>query len=110
MGTASNWFWNCIIAVITPYLVGTDEANLGVKVFFLWGSLCATCAVWAYFFVPETKGLSLEQVDKMMEQCTARKSAGWVPTDTFSHEMDLKSGKNVEGGAFEEVVVPKADV
>jgi len=42
LSTASNWFWNTIIAVITPYLVGTSpgEANLGAKVFFLWGSLC----------------------------------------------------------------------
>lgn len=26
LSTASNWLWNCIIAVITPYLVGTDQA------------------------------------------------------------------------------------
>lgn len=96
MSTASNWFWNCIIAVITPYLVGEDEANLGSKVFFLWGSLCASAAVWAFFFVPETKGLSLEQVDKMMEQCTARKSAGWVPTDTFAHDMGMKDSTTIE--------------
>ncbi len=32
LSTASNWLWNCIIAVITPYLVGTDEADLGAKV------------------------------------------------------------------------------
>ncbi|KAL1296574.1 hypothetical protein AAFC00_000072 [Neodothiora populina] len=109
-GTASNWLWNCVIAVITPYLVGKDKANLGVKVFFLWGSLCATCAVWSYFFVPETKGLSLEQVDKMMEQVTARKSAGWVPTETFAQEMDLKTGKAVEEADFHEVAAPKMEV
>lgn len=96
MSTASNWCWNCIIAVITPYLVGTDEANLGPKVFFLWGSLCATASVWAYFFVPETKGLSLEQVDKMMEECTARKSKGWVPHETFAEIVGAKEGLEVE--------------
>jgi len=53
--TASNWLWNCIIAVITPYLVGPDEANLGSRVFFLWGGLCTACMVYAYFLVPETK-------------------------------------------------------
>lgn len=44
LSTSSNWFWNCIIAVITPYLVsdkpGAVSANLGSKVFFMWGSLC----------------------------------------------------------------------
>jgi SP family sugar:H+ symporter-like MFS transporter len=91
MSTASNWLWNCLIAVITPYLVGEQEANLGPKVFFLWGSTCAVCIVFAYFFVPETKGLSLEQVDKMMNEVPARKSAGWVPHDTFAQEMGKDS-------------------
>lgn len=91
-------FWNCIIAVITPYLVGEQEANLGPKVFFLWGSTCAVCIVFAYFFVPETKGLSLEQVDKMMSEVSARKSAGWVPHDTFAQEL----GK--DSSAIEEVI------
>jgi hypothetical protein len=26
LSTASNWLWNCILTVITPYLVGTDQA------------------------------------------------------------------------------------
>ena len=32
LSAASNWLWNCIIAVVTPYLVGTDKADLGAKV------------------------------------------------------------------------------
>ncbi len=72
LSTASNWFWNCvssllrghcsidtdgvlqIIGVITPYLVGTakGDANLGAKVFFLWGSLCCISLSFAYFLVP----------------------------------------------------------
>ncbi|KAL8724137.1 MAG: hypothetical protein Q9181_006968 [Wetmoreana brouardii] len=91
LSTASNWFWNCIIATVTPYLVGTDkgDANLGSKVFFLWGSLCCLSTVFAYFLVPETKGLSLEQVDKMLEETNPRHSAKWVPHTTFAAEMGL---------------------
>lgn len=44
-----------IIAVITPYMVNTNEANLKAKVFFVWGSLCFICLVYAYFLIPETK-------------------------------------------------------
>jgi MFS family permease len=42
LSTSSNWFWNCIIGVITPYLVAdrADSARLGSNVFFLWGGLC----------------------------------------------------------------------
>ncbi|OBT66907.1 hypothetical protein VE03_04156 [Pseudogymnoascus sp. 23342-1-I1] len=91
LSTASNWFWNCIIGVITPYLVGTEkgQANLGAKVFFMWGALCCISLAFAYFLVPETKGLSLEQVDKMLEETTPRTSNKWVPHSTFAAEMHL---------------------
>ncbi|OBT57842.1 hypothetical protein VE04_01953 [Pseudogymnoascus sp. 24MN13] len=96
LSTASNWFWNCIIGVITPYLVGTEkgQANLGAKVFFMWGALCCISLAFAYFLVPETKGLSLEQVDKMLEETTPRTSNKWVPHSTFAAEMHL-AGKGV---------------
>ncbi|GAQ03749.1 probable glucose transporter rco-3 [Aspergillus lentulus] len=89
LSTASNWLWNCIIAVITPYMVDTDKGNLKAKVFFIWGSLCACAFVYTYFLVPETKGLTLEQVDKMMEETTPRTSAKWKPHGTFAAEMGL---------------------
>lgn len=78
-----------IIAVITPYMVGTDQGNLGAKVFFVWGALCVGCWLYAYFLIPETKGLSLEQVDRMLEETTPRKSSKWVPHSTFASEMGL---------------------
>ncbi|KAL9128587.1 MAG: hypothetical protein Q9217_002752 [Psora testacea] len=91
LSTSSNWFWNCIIGVITPYLVGTSpgDANLGAKVFFLWGSLCCISVVFTYFFVPEMKGLSLEQIDRMLEETDARSSARWAPHSTFAQEMGI---------------------
>lgn len=74
LSTASNWLWNTIIAVITPYMVGTGkgEANMKSSVFFVWGGLCLASFVYAYFLIPETKGLSLEQVDKMMVRLPIR--------------------------------------
>ena len=70
-------------------MVGTDKGNLGPKVFFIWGALCAVCFVYAYFLIPETKGLTLEQVDRMLEETTPRTSARWVPKTTFAAEMGL---------------------
>jgi len=35
------------------------------------------------------KGLSLEQVDRMLEESTPRTSAKWVPHSTFAAEMGL---------------------
>ncbi|KAG7005267.1 aquaporin-2 [Physcia stellaris] len=100
LSTASNWLWNCIITVITPYMVGTDKGNLGAKVFFVWGALCTACFVYAYFLVPETKGLSLEQVDRMLEETTPRTSAKWRATTTFAGQM----GVTKEGTLAPEIV------
>lgn len=89
LSTASNWLWNTIIAVITPYMVGTEkgQANLKSSVFFVWGGLCLAALVYTYFLVPETKGLSLEQVDKMLEETTPRTSAKWKPHSTYAADL-----------------------
>lgn len=36
--TATNWLLNWAIAYATPYMVNEEYANLGSKVFFIWGS------------------------------------------------------------------------
>ncbi|KAI0540126.1 general substrate transporter [Xylaria digitata] len=87
LSTASNWLWNFIIGLITPYMVDKDKGNLGAKVFYIWGGLCATAFVYTWFLVPETKGLTLEQVDKMLEETTPRTSAKWRPHNTYATEM-----------------------
>jgi SP family sugar:H+ symporter-like MFS transporter len=98
LSTASNWLWNCILTVITPYLVGSDQADLGSKVFFIWGSTCVGCAIYAYFLIWETKGLTLEQVDRMMEETQSpRHSASWRPHSTFAGEMGMAPGAQADG-------------
>jgi sugar porter (SP) family MFS transporter len=78
LSVASNWLWNFGIGYATPYLVdptttgpnGVKAANLGVKVFFIWGGTCVGCLIFTYFFIPETKGLSLEQIDLLYREST----------------------------------------
>ena len=72
LSVASNWLWNFGIGYATPYLVNTGPGNagLGVKVFFIWGSTCLGCLIFTYFCIPETKGLSLEQVDLLYQNST----------------------------------------
>lgn len=101
LSTASNWFWNFVIGYVTPYMVDPDEGNLGTKVFFVWGFTCTTCIAFAYFLVPETKGLSLEQVDLMMDEVSPRNSAKWVPHTTFASQMNME--KHQEGPGAEHV-------
>ncbi|GAA6019267.1 hypothetical protein JCM10207_005059 [Rhodosporidiobolus poonsookiae] len=106
LSTASNWLWNTIIAVITPYMVNEDRGNLRSSVFFIWGGLCTAAFVYSYFLVPETKGLSLEQVDQMLGEASARTSARWKPTHTFAQEAG-KTGGEVRHLEDHEEVEPK---
>ncbi|RPD64254.1 MFS monosaccharide transporter [Lentinus tigrinus ALCF2SS1-7] len=72
LSVASNWLWNWAIAYATPYLVNTGPGNAGLeaKVFFIWGSTCLGCVIFTYFCIPETKGLSLEQIDLLYQNST----------------------------------------
>lgn len=60
-------------------MVEPDKGNLKQKVFFVWGTLCAVCLVYSYMLVPETKGLTLEQIDRMLEETSPRTSPKWKP-------------------------------
>lgn len=87
MTTASNWLLNWAIAYATPYLVnsGPGNANLQSKVFFIWGSFCFVCIAFVYFFLYETKGLALEQVDELYAKCDkAWQSKAFRPTVRFA--------------------------
>nr|ANC28056.1 major facilitator superfamily [Polyporus umbellatus] len=79
LSVASNWLWNWAISFATPYLVnsGPGNANLGVKVFFIWGSTCFGCLIFTYFCIPETKGLSLEQIDLLYQNSTPISSVSY---------------------------------
>ncbi|KAF9454276.1 MFS monosaccharide transporter [Macrolepiota fuliginosa MF-IS2] len=79
LSVASNWLWNFAISYATPFLVNVapGSAGLGVKVFFIWGSTCACCVIFTWFCVPETKGLSLEQIDVMYQEVYPWQSHQW---------------------------------
>jgi len=56
---------------------GPGNANLGTKVFYIWGSTCFCCIIFAYFYIPETKGLSLEQIDLLYQNATPIQSVSY---------------------------------
>lgn len=68
---ATNWLVNFVFAYITPYLIdtGSHTAALGNKIFFIWGGCNTLGVLFVYFMVYETKGLKLEEVDLMYQQC-----------------------------------------
>jgi len=62
--TASNWLFNFIIAEIVPVLM--TQINWGVYLMFAGFGLLM--AGWVMLTVPETKGKSLEEIDRLFGQ------------------------------------------
>jgi hypothetical protein len=72
-------------------MIDEQYGNLETKVFFVWGSTCTARVIFAYFLVPETRCLSLEQVDQMLGETTPRNSAKWVPHLTYAKHAETCS-------------------
>lgn len=72
ISASCNWIVNFVFAFFTPYLIdeGKHTAAIGTKIFFLWGSLNIVGLIVTYFFVYETKGLLLEDVDELYRICS----------------------------------------
>jgi SP family sugar:H+ symporter-like MFS transporter len=69
---------------------GPGNANMGAKVFFVWGGCCFVCIFFVWAMIYETKGLSLEQVDELYGKCAhAWKSPGFVPSVSFQDVQDM---------------------
>jgi sugar porter (SP) family MFS transporter len=61
IGSLSHWGFNAIIAFTFLKLVN----GLGVDVtFWLYGLVCLAGLFWGYYFIPETKGRSLEEIEQ----------------------------------------------
>lgn len=59
LGASSNWMNNFIVGQVTPDML--EHLTYGTYIFF--GLLTFGGAAFIYFYVPETKGLSLEEMD-----------------------------------------------
>ncbi|POR38849.1 Putative glucose transporter rco-3 [Tolypocladium paradoxum] len=92
MTTATNWLFNWAIAYSTPYLVnfGPGFANLQSRIFFIWFGCCFICIAFVYFFIYETNGLTLEEIDLLYAEVkSARMSTKWRPDDTWVHRQSV---------------------
>jgi len=59
LGASANWMNNFAIGQVTPVLL----SNIGYGTYILFGLLTYMGAAFIWFFVPETKRLTLEEMD-----------------------------------------------
>ncbi|KAL1987283.1 hypothetical protein VTN96DRAFT_4311 [Rasamsonia emersonii] len=75
IATASNWTWNFLISFFTPFISSAIDFQYG----YVFAACSFTAALVVYFFVCETQGRTLEEVDTMyVEHVKPWKSSTWV--------------------------------
>ncbi|KAI0359443.1 general substrate transporter [Trametes cingulata] len=100
LSVAIHWLCTWAVAFASPYLAnsGPGDAGLGVKIFFIWGSTTASAALFTYFCIPETQGVSLEQIDLLYDRWSPGIRAGRRPS-LFVKDQDRVSEASVERSA-----------
>ncbi|PVH16612.1 uncharacterized protein CXQ87_004907 [Candidozyma duobushaemuli] len=76
VATGANWIFGFLIAFFTPFITSAIHFNYG----FVFAGSMLFSVFFIYFFLCETKGLSLEEVDEMYASgLAAWKTGGFVP-------------------------------
>ncbi|KAF4957339.1 hypothetical protein FSARC_11338 [Fusarium sarcochroum] len=74
VAAAAGFLGAWLITFTAPYFINPSSLNWGPRYGYIWFPSCIICAVWVYFFLPEVKGRTLEEIDAMFnEKLPARK-------------------------------------
>ncbi|CAH0040012.1 unnamed protein product [Clonostachys rhizophaga] len=94
-----------MITSVSPYLQDKGYGNLGARIGYIWGAASVLTSVWSYVMVPESKGVSLEQLDYLYEQgVPARRFGKYHFTDAILPVEKVESEVQVQD---EVVLEPK---
>ncbi|KAK0386749.1 hypothetical protein NLU13_6585 [Sarocladium strictum] len=93
---ANNWFWNFIVSRFTPQMF----LKMGYGVYFFFASLMIMSATFVFFFIPETKGLPLDTMNRLFDIKPVRKAHGQLSQelrdqeDVFRRDAELNEEKS----------------
>ncbi|KAI1497017.1 general substrate transporter [Biscogniauxia marginata] len=74
LGAATQWLFNFVVAKAVPTMLATCGEG-GYGTYLIFGSFGVIMWFFVYFFIPETKGVSLEHMDELFGLTEADKLA-----------------------------------
>ena len=96
LGSAINFLLAWAITFSAPYFINLANLNWGAKYGWIWFVSCFIMVAWMFFFLPETKDRTLEELDELFE--------AKVPARKFKSYQCVKTRAVMEHGAAEEIV------
>ncbi|KAL1990508.1 hypothetical protein VTN49DRAFT_6347 [Thermomyces lanuginosus] len=77
-GAATQWLFNFVVARAVPSMLVTMGSN-GYGTYIFFAVFCFSMGVFVWFFIPETKGLSLEKMDELFGVSTVVSPKAYDP-------------------------------
>ncbi len=68
LATVACFVWSVVFAVVIPYAMNEDQGDWRGKMGFLFSGLAGLSAVWCFFYLPETRGRTFEELDVLFER------------------------------------------
>lgn len=65
IGSTACWLFTVLVTFSFPPLVGAIGASGS---FFIFFGVCVLSFIWMWFYIPETKGKSLEEIETMLKE------------------------------------------
>ncbi|EST09693.1 General substrate transporter [Kalmanozyma brasiliensis GHG001] len=100
--TMNQWFWNFVIALITPRAL--EHIKFGT--FILFGVVTSFAVLWAAFLLPESSGITLELMHRIFEGNLVKRSVDDLSPKkrrAFREQLMREVGGTADGGAVQEL-------
>lgn len=79
LATGTQAIMGIIFNFTISYMINPDEGHLRGKVGFIFGGLATIATAWSFFYIPELKGRTFDEIDRMFQaQVPPRKMGSYI--------------------------------
>ncbi|KAI0405838.1 MFS sugar transporter-like protein [Xylaria palmicola] len=95
IAAATQWLFNFVVARTLPVMLATLGYK-GFGTYFIYGSFGIIMIIFVYFFIPETKGVSLEHMGELFGEELAEPKTGAEDDKSAAVDIsEVKAGQRV---------------
>ncbi|CAG8961484.1 hypothetical protein HYFRA_00013937 [Hymenoscyphus fraxineus] len=98
-GISLNYFLAWLVGFCSPYFINPNRLNWGVKYGWIWMASNFLAAIFFYYFLPETKNRSLEEIDEMFENRVGVKDFKLHHTQIAQKALEDLRGSQADNGS-----------